>query len=108
MAAINFPNSPSDGDEFEFISTLGVRTIYVYNAYKGYWGLKKTGLRGPSGTISIGTVTTLDSDASATVANAGSDDSAVLNFGIPRGVRGLQGGGVTTGKSIAMAIVFGG
>ena len=38
MAAINFPNSPSNGD------TLSVgSTTYTYNSTKGYWDATPTG-----------------------------------------------------------------
>lgn len=60
--------------------------------------------QGPAATISVGTVTTLSAGQSATVTNVGTSSAAVLNFAIPQG---NDGGGVTTGKSIAMAIVFG-
>lgn len=44
--------------------------------------------RGPSGsssTITVGTVTTLESGSTATVSNSGTSSAATLNFGIPRG-----------------------
>lgn len=56
-----------------------------------------TGATGPSGgpgsaaTIAIGTVSTLSSGSSATVANAGTVNAAVLNFGIPQGAAGPAG-----------------
>ena len=55
--------------------------------------------------ISIGTVTTVTSGSNATVTDVGSNGDIVLNFEIPEGPEGT--GGVTTGKAIAMAIVFG-
>ena len=50
-----------------------------------------TGSAGDNATINIGTITTGAPGSSATVANAGSDTAAVLNFSIPRGVQGAQG-----------------
>ena len=53
------------------------------------------GLQGPSGTITIGTVTTLPAGETATVENVGSPQAAVLNIAIPQGVIGNQGAGGT-------------
>jgi hypothetical protein len=41
--------------------------------------------------VTIGTTTTLSPGASATVTNTGTTQSAILNFGIPRGNTGAQG-----------------
>ena len=50
-----------------------------------------TGAAGDNATITIGTITTGEPGSSATVANAGTDTAATLNFSIPRGVQGAQG-----------------
>ena len=50
-----------------------------------------TGATGDNATIAIGTITTLAENANATVANAGTDTAAVLNFGLPMGQTGAQG-----------------
>ena len=50
-----------------------------------------TGAAGDNATIAIGSVTTLPEDSNATVANAGTDTAAVLNFGLPMGQTGAQG-----------------
>ena len=50
-----------------------------------------TGAAGDNATIAIGTVTTLPENSSVTVANAGTDTAAVLNFGLPMGQTGAQG-----------------
>ena len=50
-----------------------------------------TGAAGDNATIAIGTVTTLPENSSVTVANAGTDTAAVLNFGLPMGQAGPQG-----------------
>ena len=46
---------------------------------------------GVSPTITIGSVTSLASDASAYVTDSGIAPNVELNFGIPRGVQGIQG-----------------
>jgi hypothetical protein len=50
-----------------------------------------TGAAGDNATIQIGSITTLPEDSNATVANAGTDTAAVLNFGLPMGQAGPQG-----------------
>lgn len=50
-----------------------------------------TGATGSAATISIGAVTTGTAGSSATVVNAGTSSSAVLNFTIPRGDVGATG-----------------
>ena len=50
-----------------------------------------TGSSGDNATIQIGTISTLAENANATVANAGTDTAAVLNFGLPMGQTGAQG-----------------
>ena len=50
-----------------------------------------TGSSGDNATIQIGTISTLAANANATVANAGTDTAAVLNFGLPMGQTGAQG-----------------
>ena len=50
-----------------------------------------TGPAGPSATIAVGTVTTLPAGSNATVTNSGTSSSAVLDFGIPQGVKGDTG-----------------
>ena len=50
-----------------------------------------TGAVGDNATIQIGTISTLAANANATVANAGTDTAAVLNFGLPMGQTGAQG-----------------
>jgi hypothetical protein len=62
-----------------------------------------TGPSGTAGTVSVGTVTTLAAGAQATVTNSGTEQQAVLNFGIPQGVSGTSGSSsaTTTGSSFA-------
>jgi hypothetical protein len=49
------------------------------------------GTQGPAGTITIGTVTGLANGEPPTVANSGTAQAAVLNFGIPEGDKGDKG-----------------
>jgi len=94
-------------------------------------GSTYVGTAGPAGTIQIGTVTT--NPGNAVVTNVGTEKAAILNFNIPPGIPGdpgdslldeisasngdvlvyngsewVAGQRATTGKAIAMAIVFGG
>lgn len=50
-----------------------------------------TGSTGPSGTVDIGTTTTLSSGASATVTATGTSTARILSFGIPTGPVGATG-----------------
>lgn len=55
-----------------------------------------TGSQGPSGSITLGTVTTTASGTSASITNSGTSSAAVFDFSIPRGDRGntiLNGSG---------------
>lgn len=51
----------------------------------------KDGTNGVTPDFSIGTVTTLEPNESASVTLTGTEETPVLNFGIPRGVKGEQG-----------------
>lgn len=51
-----------------------------------------TGPQGSSGTITIGTVTTVPSTTPAAVSNSGTSSNAIFNFTVPRGVDGIIGG----------------
>ena len=73
---------------------------------KGDTGAKgDTGPRGPQGergtnaTVSIGTTSTLNPGTQATVYNSGTENNAVLNFGIPRGEKGETGATGATGAT---------
>lgn len=52
---------------------------------------------GKAATIKVGTVTTLEAGQPATVANSGTDNAAIFNFGIPKGDNGLPGSTPTRG-----------
>ena len=68
-----------------------------YEQYDGAsWKSKTAIVKGDDGvavTIAVGTVTTLPSGSSATVTNIGTSNSAVFDFGIPKGADGAGGGG---------------
>jgi hypothetical protein len=50
------------------------------------------GPQGPSGTLSIGSVTTVSASTPASVVNVGTPSAAVLNLTLPRGIDGIIGG----------------
>jgi hypothetical protein len=50
------------------------------------------GPQGPSGTLSIGSVTTVSASTPASVVNVGTPEAAILNLTLPRGVDGIIGG----------------
>lgn len=67
---------------------------------------------GAAATIQVGTVTTLEPGEQATVENVGTENAAILNFGIPKGEQGEPGtggggqgvpAGGTTGQILAKA-----
>lgn len=61
----------------------------------------KKGDVGPAATIAVGTVTTGASDSSVIVTNSGTAGAVVLNFTIPRGVKGDTGEGFSIFKTYA-------
>jgi len=60
----------------------------------------RDGLPGKAATIAIGTTTTLPSGYPATVVNRGTANSAIFDFGIPRGIDGNDGSGSVGGAPI--------
>lgn len=50
------------------------------------------GPQGPSGTLAIGTVTTVSAATPASIVNVGTPSSAILNLTLPRGIDGVLGG----------------
>lgn len=56
-----------------------------------------TGATGQAATVAVGSVTTLSPGSNATVTNSGTQNNAVLNFGIPQGANGT----VTTVDSVS-------
>ena len=73
------------------------------------------GAQGEAATVQVGQVTTLPAGSQATVTNSGTNQAAVLNFGIPTGATGADGtdgaaatievGEVTTGAAGTQASV---
>jgi hypothetical protein len=66
--------------------------------------LGPTGPAGTAATVSVGAVTTLAPGSPATITNSGTQQNAVLNFGIPQGATGPAGSGSgasTGGNSFA-------
>ncbi len=74
-----------------------VIVIGVPEGLKGDTGA--TGATGATPDITIGTVTTLAPGADATVTITGTQESPVLNFGIPQGVQGAKGDKGDTGAT---------
>lgn len=50
------------------------------------------GPQGPSGTLEIGSITTVSATTPASVTNVGTPSSAILNLVLPRGIDGIIGG----------------
>jgi hypothetical protein len=50
------------------------------------------GPQGPSGTLEIGSVTTVSASTPASVVNVGTPEAAILNLTLPRGIDGIIGG----------------
>ena len=72
------------------ISTMSNGSISCDSLYIGGQLVNPTFI-GTGSTIGIGTTTTLTAGSSATVSNSGTTTNAILNFGIPQGIQGIQG-----------------
>ena len=59
------------------------------------------GAQGEAATVQVGQVTTLPAGSQATVTNSGTNQAAVLNFGIPTGATGADG---TDGAAATIAV----
>ena len=71
--------------------------------------LKKTGLKGDPGeaaTIQIGTVTASDPGSDPEVTNSGTEQDAVLNFVLPRGIQGPTGPKGDPGTANAATVAY--
>ena len=77
------------------VTTTTPMTLYIKaSATSGDWRgpvAYATGQTGQSGTIAVGTTTTLAVGQAATVTNTGTPESGVFNFGLPRGATGADG-----------------
>lgn len=88
--------SPEAGDAYG-VGQSAPYDIYMWDATNAKWvnNGKLQGAQGDPGAtpnLQIGTVTTLDAGADATVTMSGTATDPVLNFGIPRGAKGDAGG----------------
>jgi hypothetical protein len=79
MAAIDFPSSPSDGQQVT-VTVDGNDIVYEYDSTKSRWKIVAAGITGPTG-------------------DAGAKGQ--------KGEAGSQGPAGSTGVAVAMAIVFG-
>ena len=71
--------------------------------------LKKTGLKGDPGeaaTIQIGTITASDPGSDPEVTNSGTEQDAVLNFVLPRGIQGPTGPKGDPGTANAATVAY--
>lgn len=57
------------------------------------------GIQGPSGTLAIGTVTSLPPGTTPTVVNVGTSQAAILNFGLEKGETGDPFSNVDGGRA---------
>jgi hypothetical protein len=74
------------------------------------------GPQGPSGTLAVGTVTTVSASTPASIVNVGTPSNAILNLTLPRGIDGVLGGpgpsnvlqiGTVTSATTAAATITG-
>lgn len=62
-----------------------------------------TGIKGDTGTIEVGTVSTGEAGTDVIIENVGTDSAAVLNITIPRGANGEDGDKIKIGEEYATA-----
>ncbi len=62
------------------------------------------GAKGATGTIAVGTITTLAAGSKATVSNVGTNEAAIFDFGLPQGALGATGPKGATGATATIAI----
>lgn len=89
-----------NGNDLLNVGTIDVETITV-NGDELTTELYSIGPTGPSGTISVGSVSTLTPGSSATVVNVGTSTAAVLNFGIPQGAAGAGTGDMLSTSNLS-------
>lgn len=89
------------GDAY-LIGTEEPYDMYIYTrddadgSFINIGPLNIVGPSGPAGTITVGTVSTGNAGAQASVTNVGTPENAILNFTIPRGNIGATGNGIYT------------
>jgi hypothetical protein len=97
--------SPAAGDAYG-IGTTAPYDVYMYidNDWSNLGDLSgeqgAPGADGKAATISVGSTTTLPSDMPAYVQNTGTQNAAVLSFGIPRGIDGIPGAKGDAGEGV--------
>lgn len=74
------------------VSEEQAERIAADNALEAKIAAIPEGPSGKSATITVGNTTTLPAGSEATVVNVGTDEAAILNFGIPKGADGSGGG----------------
>lgn len=57
------------------------------------------GIQGPSGTMAVGTVTTVPPSTPASITNVGTPQASILNFNIPKGETGDPFSNVDGGRA---------
>lgn len=83
-----------DGKEIVSVSFVGNDMVFVFDDASTFSlvdaAITLKGDTGTAATITIGTTSTLAPGESAAVINSGTDTAAVLEFGIPKGVAGVD------------------
>jgi len=103
------PLNPVEGNLW-YKSNEGRLKIYYEDEDSSQWVDTFIPLKGDSGTIQIGIVTTGETGVAASVTNSGTSSSAILNFTLPKGNTGTSAsitiGTVTTGAPGSAATVI--
>ena len=106
-SAVAFADGETFQDKYDAGELTGPQGLPGLDGERGSQGEKgdpglqgEPGAPGTSATITVGTTTTLPAGSDATVAQEGTPQNTVLNFGIPRGANGSGGGGTGTVQSI--------
>ena len=88
----------SDGGGSTLINgVINCNSLYIGGVEITTGGTGTQGPQGPSGTIQVGTTTTLSAGTPASVTDTGTLQNAIFNFGIPQGIQGTTGATGATG-----------